>query len=83
MVKLPHPKQDDRPLEEIYIRLMTSYMTLEDSSENESKFGMLLDLINFCEEYPTASLEEYREFKDLVLKHGPFDRPAAVCRGWN
>lgn len=68
-----------RPLEEIYIRLMASYMTLEDVPENERKFDILLDLINFCEEQPNASLAEYREFKDLAMEHGPFERPPVRC----
>lgn len=69
----------DRQLEEIYIRLMTSYMTLEDAPENERKFDILLDLINFCEDFPLATIEEYREFKTLCVEHGPFPRPAARC----
>lgn len=74
--KAPNPT---RPLEEIYIRLMASYMTLEDVPENEKKFDQLLDLINFCEDFPGASIEEYREYKDLVLQHGPFERPPVRC----
>lgn len=83
MVKTPQSTLKPRPLEEIYIRLMTSYMTLDDVVENEVKFEKLLDLINFCEDFPESSLEQYREFKDLVMQHGPFTLPAAVCRGWN
>ena len=66
-------------LEEIYIRLMNQYLLLEDVIENERKFEILLDLINFCEENPRATIEEYREFKDLVLEHSPFPREKARC----
>ena len=66
-----------RPLDEIYLRLKTSYMTLEDIPANEAKFGILLDLINYCEDQPGSSLEDYREFKALAMEHGPFPRDEA------
>ena len=66
-------------IESVYRRLMNQYMTLDDVLENETKFEILLDLINYCEENPTASLAEYREFKGLVMEHGPFPRPDARC----
>lgn len=66
-------------IEDIYIRLMTRYETLIDDPSNERLFAILLDLINFCEDFPTASLAEYREFKELAMEHGPFERPPVRC----
>lgn len=66
-------------LEEIYIRLMNQYLSLDDNPANAFKFLILLDLIAFCEENPTATIEDYREFKALILADGPLPRPDARC----
>ena len=61
-------------IELIYIRLMNQYLALDDVADNDLKFAILLDLINFCEDCPHATVDEYREFKDLILTDGPLPR---------
>ncbi len=54
----------------VYDGLCARFLSMEDTADNQHRFEVLLDLINFWEDNPDSSLEEYREYKDLVFVHG-------------